>query len=314
MKALDVFAGTGVGVACQRLGIEEFGVEIWDPAVATREAAGMVTSYLDAWEIELAAGLEHDMEWFSPPCQTFSVAGRGTGRKALDNVVSLIEDGAWKNIDVLRKRAESLGDDRTGLVLTPLSYAYRYRPTYVALEQVPTVLPIWEAMRPYFAVLGYSVWTGILNSVDYDVPQSRKRAYLIARRDGLTARPPKTKRFEGSMADVLGWGLTDRVSPTLTGHLGVTRSPSGTQGIYLDAIERGAFIFKPVPPKASTVARNGIGSKFAPNTVNVDVNEGGLLQTYPDGFPFQGNSSEKQLQVGNAVPPKVAEAVLRGFM
>jgi DNA (cytosine-5)-methyltransferase 1 len=39
--ALDLFAGTGWGVACQRLGIRENGVEIMPEAVASRAAAGM---------------------------------------------------------------------------------------------------------------------------------------------------------------------------------------------------------------------------------------------------------------------------------
>ena len=33
MIALDLFAGTGWGVACQRLGIEEMGVEIMAEAI-----------------------------------------------------------------------------------------------------------------------------------------------------------------------------------------------------------------------------------------------------------------------------------------
>jgi DNA (cytosine-5)-methyltransferase 1 len=43
MIALDLFAGTGWGVACQRLGIEEMGVEIMPEARATRAANGMHT-------------------------------------------------------------------------------------------------------------------------------------------------------------------------------------------------------------------------------------------------------------------------------
>lgn len=119
--------------------------------------------------------------------------------------------------------------------------------------------------------------------------------------------------FEG-LGNREAWGLTNQPSPTITSHLGVTRSPSGTQRVYLDAIEQGSFEFKPVDPVPSKVAENGIGSKFAPNTVNIDTNEGGILQGYPGGFPFQGSKTSKHLQIGNAVPPPVAEAVLRGFM
>lgn len=312
---LDHFAGTGWGVACRALGLREAGVEIMPEAVASREAAGFETIYNDVW-----AGLqnpslvpEHRIYIASPPCQTFSTAGHGSGREALDQVVGLVEEEAYKDAPTLRKRGEQLGDDRTALVLAPLAHIWAHRPEFVALEQVPTVLPVWGAYATVLTDLGYSVWTGILNSEDYGVPQTRKRAYLIARRDGKTARAPKTSTYRPTMFDALGWGLTTRPSPTLTSHLGVTRSPTGTQRVYLDAIERGEFVFKPVPPKASRVAKNGIGSMYAPNTVNVTSEEGAVLMSYPRDFPFQGSKTMIDLQIGNAVPPAVSKAVLRGF-
>jgi hypothetical protein len=51
IKALDLFAGTGWGVACQRIKIiKEKGVELMPEAVATREANGMETIYRDVWD------------------------------------------------------------------------------------------------------------------------------------------------------------------------------------------------------------------------------------------------------------------------
>lgn len=330
MKALDLFAGTGWGVACQRIGIEEYGVEIMPEARASREAAGMTTVYHDVWE-----GLEnpeivpeHDLLIASPPCQTFSVAGKGAGRKALDEVLGLIPVAADPGSD-LRTAGSGL-DDRTSLVLTPLAYAVRYNPTYIALEQVPAALPVWNAIAEHLQALGYSTATDILNAEQYGVPQTRRRAILVARNDGTPATLPNPthsryysrdpKRLDPgvlpwvSMSEALGWGISDRPSPALTSHLGVTRSPSGTQSVYQDAIDRGAFVFKPEEPTKSTVAKNGIGSRYAPNTVNITSEEGAVLQTYPRYFPFQGTKTMKSLQIGNAVPPLLAEHILRGFL
>lgn len=313
---LDHFAGTGWGLACQWLGLKEAGVEIMDDAVSSREAAGMDTVYRDVWD-----GLnnpeivpEHSIYVASPPCQTFSTAGSGTGRIALDRVISMIRTGTYRNVNLLIASIPDLGDDRTALVLAPLAHIHVHRPRYVALEQVPGVLPVWEA---YARVLreeyGYSVWTGFLDAADYGVPQMRKRAYLIARRDGETAKPP-TRKPKVTMHEVLGWGFTDRQAPTITSHLGATRSPTGTQRVYIDAIQAGRFVMKPVSPIPSKVAKNGIGSMYAPNTVNVDSSEGAVLQSYPRDFPFQGSKTSVDLQIGNAVPPRVAEAVLRLFL
>ena len=329
LKMLDLFSGVGVGVAAQAVGgIEEYGVEIAPEVVRTRDVAGFHTPYNDVWEIEKAQNLDTRRLWASAPCQSYSISGKGNGRRALDRVITALHERRWEDIDSLRELSVELGEDgdKTALVLTPLAYIHRYRPEFVAFEQVPTVLPVWEAHRGPLEEMGYSVWVGYLASEMYGVPQTRKRAYLIARRDGIQAAPPKPthSRYysrtpdrldEGvlpwvSMAEALGWGMTRRPSPTLTSHLGVTRSPSGTQGAYLDAIRSGGFIFKPVEPKVSNVARNGIGSLYAPNTVNIDTNEGGLLNSFPDDFPFQGTKTQRDTIVGNAVPPLVARAII----
>ena len=86
---LDLFAGTGVGVACQQLGVTEHGVEKMKAAQETRKLNGMGLAYDDVWDIDKAQGLHFDTLWASPPCQTFSVAGKGDGRKALDQVLQI---------------------------------------------------------------------------------------------------------------------------------------------------------------------------------------------------------------------------------
>lgn len=311
---LDHFAGSGWGVACHQLGLTEAGVEIEPDAIATRDAAGFDTVYTDVWEGMAHPALvpEHRIYLASPPCQTFSTAGHGAGRKALDVVVALIHDRAYERPLSLRRSGEALGDDRTALVLAPLAHIHQHHPEFVALEQVPAVLPVWREYATVLEGMGYSVWVGSLNAEDYGVPQTRKRAYLIARRDGKQAEPPPVQSSR-TMYDELGWGLTHRPSPTITSHLGVTRSPTGTQRVYLNAIERGEFVFKPVEPVPSRVAKNGIGVEFAPNTVNVTSDEGARLQGYPAGFPFRGRKTSVDLQIGNAVPPPAARAVLKTF-
>lgn len=233
MIALDLFAGTGWGVACQRLGIEEYGVEIMPEARAVRAANGMKTWYADVWQ-----GLEADVQRFdaaaffdiydlliaSPPCQTFSMAGGGAGRRALDDVLGLIDSRAYLDVEALRAFGET-HDPRTALVLTPLAYVARDVPLHVVLEQVPPVLPIWERYAEEMRAWGYSVWTGILSAEQYGVPQTRKRAILIARADGIEAAPPPPSHSRYyprdparldpgvepwvSMAEALGWAPND---------------------------------------------------------------------------------------------------------
>lgn len=174
MIALDLFAGTGWGVACQRLGIEEYGVEIMPEAQATRAANGMITLYADVWDglegplartpREVESG--YDLLIASPPCQTFSMAGGGAGRRALDDVLGLIDAKAYRSVEDLRAFGES-HDPRTALVLTPLAHVFRDLPRYVVFEQVPPVLPVWERCAEEMRAWGYSVWTGNLHAEMY---------------------------------------------------------------------------------------------------------------------------------------------------
>lgn len=178
MIALDLFAGTGWGVACQALGIEEYGVEIMPEAQATRTANGMITLYSDVWtgleeppderwgEWETVVRRDYDLLIASPPCQTFSMAGGGAGRKALDDVLGLIDAKAYRSVEGLRAFGES-HDPRTALVLTPLAHVFRDLPRYVIFEQVPPVLPVWERCAEEMRAWGYSVWTGNLQAEMY---------------------------------------------------------------------------------------------------------------------------------------------------
>ena len=211
---LDLFAGTGVGVACQQLGVTEHGVEKMKAAQETRKLNGMGLAYDDVWDIDKAVTLKFDTLWASPPCQTFSVAGRGNGRKALSDVLDAIQSWRWTSMDSLRRLGDEVGDERTALVLTPLAYVYRYRPTYVAFEQVTAVLPVWEACASVMRNMGYSVWTGFLHAEQYGVPQTRKRAYLIARSDGRDAQPPTPthSRYYARNPDKLDIGVKKWVS------------------------------------------------------------------------------------------------------
>lgn len=458
ITALDHFAGTGWGVAC------------------TRRAVGFRTIYRDVWSGLHHAQLVpfHDLYIASPPCQTFSVAGRGTGRKALDMVLMLIASGAWKEPTKLRAAGADLGDDRTALVLTPLAHIWAHQPRLVALEQVPTVLPVWEAMADVLRGLGYSVWTGNLQAEQYGVPQTRKRAILMARLDGPVAPPvPTHSRYYSrtperldpgvqkwvSMAEALGWGMTGRPYPTIAtgtegggtdpaalggsgarknvyaeraagrwapsgdadndrdggilrlqaadastlqtfpwgftdrpamtvhGHGLLTRGPSGQKQAIAAGLEAGTFVPRP-PFTLETATKGGdqredyvsLSDRYEPDAVNFTVEEAAILQSYPewvfdrpaptvvatrrskdgmligrqldDGsrqdvgghqtsvglrpgmlpgvrvsgqegaalqsyptpFPFQGSRGKQFLQIGNAVPPLLAHAILSALV
>jgi DNA (cytosine-5)-methyltransferase 1 len=192
MIALDLFAGVGWALACRALGITDRGVDNAATVVETRRRAGLETIYQDVWDglFGVHGVGRYDILIASPPCQTFSPAGKGAGRKALDEVLAAIHAGLYRDPVALHALTVSL-DPRTALVLTPLAHVYRDRPQFVVLEQVTPVLPVWDAYAAVMRELGYSVVTGVLNAEQYGVPQTRRRAILIARRDGIAAAMPE---------------------------------------------------------------------------------------------------------------------------
>lgn len=375
ITALDLYAGTGWGVACQWLGIREKGVELMPEAVATREANGMETAYHDVWEGVMLSRWDHIAQYggyelliASPPCQTFSVAGNGAGRRALDEVIEAVTTEAWKDPEKLLEFGQR-HDMRTALVLAPLAYIWRDAPRYVALEQVPTVLPVWEAYAEVMRSLGYSVKTAVLQAEQYGVPQTRRRAILVARLDGEVSLPvPTHSRYyprtpdrldEGvlpwvSMAQALGWGRTgvsfvqnnrmahqavrtlDQPAPTVTaGH------DSGNRGF----IEDGSFTIatpadvaaiqsyprgltdRPSPtitgggtetggaePIAKYHERYTSAPGWAGPTDRLSPEEAAALQTYERPFVWCGSRTKQFLQIGNAVPPLLAHAILRALL
>jgi DNA (cytosine-5)-methyltransferase 1 len=323
MIALDLFAGTGWGVACQRLSIEEMGVEIMPEAVATRTANGMRTVYRDVWDGLLLSREVHEACYgpytlliASPPCQTFSMAGHGVGRRALDDVIRAIDLHAYKDPQELLEFGRE-HDPRTALVLTPLAYIYRDRPQYVALEQVPTVLPVWEAYADVMRDWGYSVDTAVLQAEQYGVPQTRKRAILVARLNGEVSLPKPThsryyatkpEKLDGdvlpwaSMADAIGWTAEEAEGSRFTQNNKLTNQ--AVRGLNQPA------------PTITAGHDSGNRGFFDPDGqfFKAAVAEVSALQSYPEGFKWQGAKTKQFLQIGNAVPPLLAEAVLTALI
>ncbi|MET9373979.1 DNA cytosine methyltransferase [Streptomyces sp. NPDC002992] len=261
---LDLFAGPGGwSVPLQRFGIRDIGLE-WDEwACKTRAAAGLLTVRTDvalypAW---IFAGRTRGFI-ASPPCQAWSMAGKRLGLVDQPLVHQAVADLA-AGLDTREKLLAACRDERSLLAAEPMRYLHALNtvgePAWVAMEEVPDVLPLW---RQYAAILrswGFSVWTGILNSADYGVPQTRKRAILLASRV-RTAEPPaptharvaEPESLFGpgrsrwvSMAEALGWGATDRPVPTICAGGGPGGGPepfpSGARKTLSDARARGTW-------------------------------------------------------------------------
>jgi DNA (cytosine-5)-methyltransferase 1 len=270
---LDLCGGPGGwSEAARRLGLRELGIE-WDAAAcATRAAAGHRTIRADiaAFPVGQLAGRVRGLIG-SPPCTTFSAAGDQAGSALLEMLAELIRDlfagRDTRGERMLKMAAELTGSEwsadlepekRTAkieravtsaaLVAEPARYIHACGPEWVALEQVPAVLPLWQVYAAELRRMDYSAWCGKLNAADYGVPQTRERAILIASMVREVWRPEPTHyddRKGGqlwgtpwvSMAEALGWGADARpaVSVTAGGTATGGAEPFGHRG--RDALE-----------------------------------------------------------------------------
>jgi site-specific DNA-cytosine methylase len=324
---IDLFAGPGgLDVAAVALGIPVTGIE-WDAgARATRGEAGLLTVPEDVRKCKPADFPHANVLTGGPPCQTFTVAGQGAGRRALDDVLKfvqrLVDRDKPSNIDLDLAEME---DERTGLVLEPLRWALEAidEPSLqpyeaIVLEQVPAVLPVWKAYAEALRNEGYTATCGVLRTEEFGVPQTRRRAVLIARlgKDKTIALPTPThhpyrkgvpRPTEGADLGPTArepWVAMEDVLPQRPRPF-VVISNYGSGGNPKARGRRHSY--QPAATVTGKVSRNRV-VRNGVDLPRFTASEAGLLQSFPAAYPWAGRDIAQQ--IGNAVPPRLAMHVL----
>jgi DNA (cytosine-5)-methyltransferase 1 len=343
--AISLFSGAG-GLD---LGVEQAGyhvaaaVEMNDDAADTMEknfhglASPVVRqSILDVPTRELlrAAGLRGrerpDLLVGGPPCTPFSKSGFWLDwkRAGLDPDASLLQ--AYTRV---------LAEARPRAFIFENVYALTYNNKASA--------PAFERLVREIDGAGYVCSWKVLNAADYGVPQLRPRLFVVGVPKGR--RPPELpapthggrweRRSTGgagerphvttgeALAGVVTSPEPEEVVRGRWGHLLPDVPPGGNYLHY--TAKRGypdpifewrsrywSFLLKLDPARPSPTIQAQPGPNVGPfhwESRRLRIPEMKRLFTFPDDFELVGRRQSVQAQIGNSVPPLLAEAVARSL-
>ena len=196
--------------------------------------------------------------------------------------------------------------------------------------------PVTGLIKREFQKIGYHVEYRLFNAADFGVPQSRERVIFIGVKDkGGIAFPERT---HSNSVEVDAYGRELQPYVTLKDAIGNMSDPTenpedeiyrGTfSSIYMSrnrlkqwddisfTIQAGARHIPLHPSSSPMVFIKKDKWKFSdPNNVRrLSTLECARIQTFPDGFKFAGSVHGKIKQIGNAVPPLLAQNIGKALL
>ncbi len=269
-----------------------------------------------------------------PPCQPFSTAGKRLGIN--DPRGSLFMDYI-RMIDYIKPRFFVM-ENVKGIMSSPLKHvSNEERDDDDPEQRLGTVL---DVILSEFNKLGYKTVYGILDAVNYGVPQFRERFVLIGSRDHEDIFLPVPTHFQMHQNEKYRWRTVGEVIKDLEDEVGECGTLTPERKKYLKMVPEGGNwkdLPKDVVEKAMGGAYTSGGGKVgfyrrlsytqpAPTITTapaqkatmlchpvkdrpLSIHEYARLQQFPENWVFVGTTAAKYKQIGNAVPVGLAMAI-----
>ena len=269
-----------------------------------------------------------------PPCQPFSTAGKRLGIN--DPRGSLFMDFI-RMIDYIRPRFFVM-ENVKGIMSAPLKHVpLAERDENDPKQRLGTVL---DVILAEFDKLGYKTVYGVLDAVNYGVPQFRERFVLIGSRDNENIFLPLPTHFQMHQDKSYQWKTVRDAIADLEFDKGECATLSEERLKFLKMIPEGGN-WRDLPENIIPIAMGGAyksgGGKVgfyrrlsydqpSPTVVTspvqkatmmchptqdrpLSIREYARIQQFPDNWIFTGTTAAKYRQIGNAVPVGLAEAI-----
>ena len=269
-----------------------------------------------------------------PPCQPFSTAGKRLGIN--DPRGSLFMDFI-RMIDYIRPRFFVM-ENVKGIMSAPLKHVpLSERDENDPDQRLGTVL---DVILSEFDKLGYKTVYGVLDAVNYGVPQFRERFVLIGSRDNEGIFLPIPTHFQMHQDKEYQWKTVRDAIADLEFDKGECATLSEERLKFLKMVPEGGN-WRDLPKDIIPIAMGGAyksgGGKVgfyrrlsydqpSPTVVTspvqkatmmchptqdrpLSIKEYARIQQFPDDWIFTGTTAAKYRQIGNAVPVGLAEAI-----
>lgn len=332
LNVLDLFCGCGgLSKGFEQAGYNILlGIDFWDIALKTykhnHKDSNVLLADLSVFEpSKLQLDKTVDVIIGGPPCQGFSLAGK-------------------RNVDDPRNKLYQ-AFVRTVAHFKPKAFVLENVPNLISMAGGA----IKDAIIRDFEALGYHVVYKVLTASDYGVPQRRRRVFFVGILDKnrIFKYPEPNKKEvttyealsdlpENSMADgssyscepLSGYQKEMRKNSKVVFNHQVSSHSEQTKKIISLVPDGGNY--KDLPKELQGTRRVHIAwtrfnSAKPSNTIDTGhrhhfhykynriptVRESARLQSFADDFEFLGSKTDQYKQVGNAVPPKLAESVAK---
>lgn len=239
-----------------------------------------------------------------------------------------------------KKDGEKPEDQRNSLIKTFAQIAVSISPDFIVMENVQEVLNgkyrvHYEEAKNIFVSAGYYVTQQVYNAASFGVPQARVRAIIVASKQNFELPEPVLQPSEyRTVRDAIGtlpkandlsagdpYHFSSKHKQSTIDVIAKVPKDGGSRPLHvgpgcLDKVKGfydvyGRLFWDKPAITITKTSRNPASGRFSHPEENrgLTLREAARLQSFPDSFIFEGGTSEKYEQVGEAVPPLLSLAI-----